>query len=248
MFSRTGGLHDVNVRVGHIIFISALMVAIGNAIQIISNHDPIHWHLIYVLPFIVLGGVALLIRHMKKSTIANIFMVLAWAGAYLGEEGNLTPAIFIIFALYIHISDTRLVLTLAGVLIVTVAKFAFAEYTVAQFFTYNSGYIFALGFYWYYIHPRGSGMFALDPHNAGSVDDVTLKVLHLMAEGKRVKEIADRVFLSREAVTKRLSRLRDEMGMSTNEQLIAYLVHIGMVTVTGWGKECPNGDNAAHNG
>lgn len=238
----------MRLRVGHIITISAFFVLIGNTITAITEGGPLLSIIIHTAPFALVAIGGLLVRIPKKSTIANIFMVLAWAGAYLGEEGNLTPAIFIIFALYIHISDTRLIVTLAGVLIVTVAKFAFAEYTVAQFFAYNSGYIFALGFYWYYIHPRGSGMFALDPHNAGSVDDVTLKVLHLMAEGKRVKEIADRVFLSREAVTKRLSRLRDEMGMSTNEQLIAYLVHIGMVTVTGWGKECPNGDNAAQNG
>jgi DNA-binding CsgD family transcriptional regulator len=237
----------VRVKVGQIISLSAFFALIGNTITAIVGSFDLLTIAAHVVPPFAVVVFGLSMRHPKKSTVANAFMVISWVWAALGGVGNLGPAVAIIFALYIHISDKRMIATLSGVLIVTVAKFALHGYTVAQFFTYNSGYMFAIGFYWYYIHPRGSGLFT--PHEGHPIDELTLTILHLMAEGYQTKEVADRVFLSREAVSKRLSRVRKELGARNNEQLFAYLTLKGIIRPTEpgeashMGNHSPNGDN-----
>lgn len=239
-------------RVGHILSLSATFICIGNVFQGIFDHQDTLYYLLHVAPFFLFGTIVLWVPHPKKELVANLFMILAWAGAWLGEEGNLTPAIFIMFALYVDVSDWRLTATLAGVIIVTVAKFVFAEYTVAQFFTYNSGYVFALGFYWYYIHPGGPGGFA--PIEGHPIDEINLRILHFMAEGKTRREIADRVFLSYDAVNKRMERLREAMEFETVEVMMYRLTVAGVIPsslpadfdgdegVSENGNLCPDGD------
>lgn len=218
----------MNQRVGRIlIIVAAISGAVGNIITAITGDHSFVTSVLYTAPPII-GGIGFLVaKHIKGPWLATFFMLCAWIAAGMGEQGNPASAFFVIFSFHAHKSDIRLIVMLAGVAIVTMGKFVFLDYGVSQFFAYNSGYIFFLGYYWYRVYREGPGGFA--PIEGHPIDEINLRILHLLAEGKTRQEIADRVFLSYSAVTQRVQRLREAMEFETVEVMMYRLTVAGVI-------------------
>ncbi|MBD3164983.1 response regulator [bacterium] len=59
-------------------------------------------------------------------------------------------------------------------------------------------------------------------------DDVNRSIIRLLCAGNTTKEIAREVELSQQAVFKRISKMREELNLKTNEQLAVWSVKMGL--------------------
>ena len=91
----------------------------------------------------------------------------------------------------------------------------FINFSAMQVLIMFAGYAYGILIYYNLFHPKKPSM-AYHPR----LDDENIEILEHLAAGLTNKEIADRVFLSQNAVTKRLKTMRDNFNVKSNCQLI----------------------------
>lgn len=153
---------------------------------------------------------------------ALLYALMGLAVTYTGYEGNFSGAIFILFSIYIfNTNKSNLILSISTLLIIT-SKFALKSFTIGE--TVNMFIIYSLVFIIYFIliHPKNPSMI----YNP-KIDEENSQIIELIAAGKTNKEIADKVYLTQNAVTKRLKTMRDNFQVKSNCELIYILTKKG---------------------
>ena len=85
-------------------------------------------------------------------------------------------------------------------------------------------YAFSFGVYFVLIHPKSESKPVLS-----KVDEDTIKIVGYIRDGKKVKEIAELVYLSNDAVYSRLSRARKLYECENTAQLCELFVGFGFL-------------------
>lgn len=184
-----------------------------NIIDMISQESNLFEYFKFALPFAIAMGVIYFIKNYKVNAI--VYALFGILTTLTGSTGNFSGAIFICFSIYIfNTKKTNIILILLMVLS-TAANYTMKGFTIADSLNNFAAYMFTIIIYFILIHPKKPSMI-YHP----KLDEENIEILEHLAGGLTNKEIADHVFLSQNAVTKRLKTMRDNFNVKSNCQLI----------------------------
>jgi DNA-binding CsgD family transcriptional regulator len=136
----------------------------------------------------------------------------------MGLEDNATGAIFLIYSFYIFHTTKSNIIIMCLTLVAIVCKFMFFGFTIAQAINMILAYIYIFLIYYILIHPKSDNK---KPVICPKLDYQTVEILQNLYEGINIKQIAYDIFLSEDAVSKRIQRAKKTMGAKSREHLLA---------------------------
>lgn len=190
-----------------------------NMIKAIVNR----WHymdwLIYVVSFFIVVVIYMFIDSFKLD--AWIIFVCAVMCIVFGDWGNLSGASFLIFSIYMMRFKEKLYILFGIIIIATVVKFLFflPENGLINTVMYLIGFEFIVVFYFNNIHPGVK--VNIDE------DEINIQIIELLMEGNRVKEVAERLSLTDNAICKRIEKMRAKYECGNNIQLVCKFMKNG---------------------
>jgi DNA-binding CsgD family transcriptional regulator len=212
----TGGINSLTKL--SLVFLSVTLVL--NLLDMIVEQAGLIQYVVFVLPFVITIGSVLIFRGYKVNAfVYAIFGLLTTLGA---NTGNFSGAIFICFSLYIFNTKKTNVILIALLVVCIGANSTIRGFTVSDTLNNLNAYAFTVAVYYYLIHPRPAKII-----ESCKFDGENKEILEYLADGYSNKEIADKVYLTHNAVTKRLKTLRDNMGVRSNSQLVHVLTKKG---------------------
>jgi len=208
------------LKIHHINIIVLSLLLLFNFFNGFLQEMGILYYVYYVLPFFIVLVAYFLCRKYYIDSylllLASVFSILA------GEWGNLSGAVFLCFFFYSIRDNTAIIITLICTLVAIVAKMCMdVNGTITRTISYIIGYTYILTMYFLLIHPKKNNV------NRLNEDEINLTIIDLLISGYRTKEIADKVFLSQNAVTKRITKMREKYSCKNNEQLVLCFIRKG---------------------
>ncbi len=193
--------------------IAFIIVMVINVFDQISRSQSLAGRAIYTLPFLILIALCYIFRNKYKFNAYLYFGMSLLALMTTSEAGNLTGLIFLIYSLYVFQSfkTNMIVVIITSIGIASKIFFGFTAMEIAG--TYL-GYVYCLLIYYILIHPKKPTVVP-----AHDLDQDNRKIVEYLVAGYNNKEIAYRVALTENAVTKRLKAMRDHFEVRTNSQL-----------------------------
>jgi len=162
-----------------------------------------------------------------KNWNAILYIIQGLITTYIGFEGNFSGIVFIVFAVYIFNKDKFTITCIILTLLTLTAKFAFKELTIGQ--VVNMLIIYTVVFLIYYIliHPKKPEI----EINiiCKELDSETVRIIQMLYSGETIKEIADKIYLTESAVTKRIYRANEIMNAKTRPHLIGICIEKGYI-------------------
>ena len=193
--------------------IAAMTLVAGfNLVDGIHHHTEVVRLLLFTVPFVAVAVALFFIKTYKINAV--VYAISGLLVAATGGTGNFSGAIFLIFSFYIFntaVTNWILLFLCAGVLTV---KYLFAGYTIPDMLNQIVAYAFTFGIYFVLMHPRGK---------VAGLDEDEEEIIQCMSEGMRVKEIADQMNLTANAIYKRQRKLREKYKCGSNAELIGKL-------------------------
>ncbi len=210
------------MRIGQKLSISIAIILIGNAVNGLIRGELLFYYIMYVGIFIPIILILLLFPKTPKNRIVSIILlILSCIGVWFGGDSNLVSATLFCFAIYIIRPEKRTIYVYSGSLIISmILKFTFMGLNIPQFFVVMAGSSFIIILYQHYIHPRQK-IDSAPPVICPELDSETLKIVQKLYLGCSVKDISDMVYLTQDAVSKRIGRARNTMGAKTTAHLLA---------------------------
>jgi hypothetical protein len=211
------------LKVHHInIFFLSLLIILNIYTGIIERMGLIYYTG-YVFPFV--AGIILYSFFRTFMIDALLFIIASALTIFVGTWGNLTGAIFLCFAFYCCKDETIIIITIFCTLIAIISKMLIDEnVTIIRTVLYILGYAYIILHYYILIHPKKK--INLTRLNE---DDINIMIIDFLMSGDRLKEIADKINLSQNAVTKRIEKMRDKYNAGNNIQLIISLIRKGKI-------------------
>lgn len=217
----------MNNQIGLINIIVLFLVGTLNLVNIIYLDGPLMAYCIYVIPFYTMIIPVWLMWH-KNVTLkiyALLFVLLGMCVTILGQHGNATGIIFICFSLYIYHSKRIIFFTFASLILSLVIKYLLNGFDFVKGMNLIIVYAYVLFIYYDLIHPKKPEL-----QVSNNMDDINKEIVELLAAGYRPKEIGEKtdIFLSVDAVRKRIQRMCKQFDCETTEQLIYQLYKRGL--------------------
>ena len=203
------------------IFVLSLISILNIYTGIIEKMDFIYY-VYYVLPFII----SLIIYSFFRNYIidALLFIIASSLSIFISSWGSLTSPIFLCFAFYCLDDKKIIVITCFCTLIAIISKMIIDENgTIIRTIMYIIGYSYIILIYYILIHPKKSYNIIIDE------DKINLKIIDFLIRGNRIKEIANKVYLSENAITKRIEKMRLKYNCGNNEQLVYNFMEKGYI-------------------
>lgn len=195
--------------------VALVLVGAFNLIDCISERSPFLDYILYVLVFYLIAGFIIYAAKKNKYKWNALLFAILGIGTLLGNEpDNYSGAVFIMFSLYIFNSKKTNLILMAVMIITIVGKNIFFDLDITN--TVNLFLVYAYVFLVYYIliHPKKPIIIS-----GPNLDYENTKIVEYLVAGYTNKEIAYRVALTENAVTKRLLAIRSNFGARTNSQL-----------------------------
>ena len=202
--------------------LAMLSVASFNALDCYVNSRGAERYLLYVAPFFILGLLVLFWKNYKVNAV--LYAAAGVIIALTGGNGNFSGAIFLIFSIYIFNTFKTMLALLVLTAISIVSRCVFLDYTIPDTINLFIAYAFSFGVYFVLIHPKSESKPVLS-----KVDEDTIKIVGYIRDGKKVKEIAELVYLSTDAIYSRLSRARKLYECENTAQLCELFVVLGFL-------------------
>ena len=203
------------------IFVLSLISILNIYTGIIEKMDFIYY-VYYVLPFII----SLIIYSFFRNYIidALLFIIASSLSIFISSWGSLTSPIFLCFAFYCLDDKKIIVITCFCTLITIISKMIMDENgTIIRTIMYIIGYSYIILIYYILIHPKKSYNILIDE------DKINLEIISFLIQGNRIKEIANKVYLSENAITKRIEKMRVKYNCRNNEQLVYSFTEKGYI-------------------
>ena len=197
-----------------IINIIAFVLIFGiNVFDQIAKTQSFIGRAIYTLPFLIFIALCIIFKSKYKFS-AYLFLLMSLIPLYTSKEpGNMIGVTFLIFSLYIF-QTLKTNLIILSITVIAVASTMFRGLTSMQIIATYIGYVYFLAIYYILIHPKKPMIVP-----AHDLDQDNRKIVEYLVAGYNNKEIAYRVALTENAVTKRLKAMRDHFEVRTNSQL-----------------------------
>ena len=203
------------------IFVLSLISILNIYTGIIEKMDFIYY-VYYVLPFII----SLIIYNFFRNYIidALLFIIASSLSIFISSWGSLTSPIFLCFAFYCLDDKKIIVITCFCTLIAIISKMIIDENgTIIRTILYIIGYSYIILIYYILIHPKKSYNIIIDE------DKINLEIIDFLIQGNRIKEIAIKVYLSENAIKKRIEKMRLKYNCGNNEQLVYNFTEKGYI-------------------
>lgn len=212
MVDRISNLTKINIS-------ALLFVIVLNSLTIIYRQA---YNLIpfYLVPFLIIILLLFIFRKHQKKINAVLMFLLGLIIAFVGNTGNFSGAVFIVFAFHLDPGRNKTIFRLALLTIALAAKGLLVEINAVQILTQVFIHYLCFGYY-YVLFTEKKVVTILE------IEDQTEQIIDYIREGKTRKEIASLTFLSPAAITKRLNRLRDKQGYKTVDQMLLCLSEKG---------------------
>ncbi len=208
---RGGSIKKYPITTINIVAFSVIMMV--NVFDQIARSQSFIGRAIYTLPFLILIALCYIFRNKYKFN-AYLYFGMSMLGLMTtGEAGTLAGIFFLICSLYISQSfkTNVIIIILTSIGVASKIFFGFTAMEIAG--TYL-GYVYCLLIYYILIHPKKPTVVP-----AHDLDQDNRKIVEYLVAGYNNKEIAYRVALTENAVTKRLKAMRDHFEVRTNSQL-----------------------------
>ena len=211
---------------------SILFVGIINFINFVIENKATIEIATHQAPFIIIG--ALLILYRKKISrhfTGIIFALLGIMTTLLGLEDNTGGMVFYIFAFYIFLTKTKyIIFTLALTFLAILIKSTILGFSIAESYNLIGFYIWAIIIYFDLIHPKPK------PDNKITVicqelDSITVDILQKLYLGFSAKEVSTMVYLTQDAVSKRIGRAKKTMNAKNTYHLLAICQDKGYIAL-----------------
>ena len=175
----------------------------------------------YTLPFIVLGILCYIFRKKYKFNAYLFASAAILSALVMDDPGTLTGVIFLMFSLYIFQSLKTNIIILIAVFLSVVSKI-FTGFSGMEIVNILFGYVYCLVIYYILIHPK-------KPNIYNGLDEITREIIEYKMAGWSTKQVADKVFLSTDAVQKRISRACTKYDSGNLAQLVYKLMKKGYI-------------------
>lgn len=205
-----------HVKIRHINILTLFLVLFFNIINSIQKTYDIERYIFYILPFAITLPICIFFKSYKID--AYLFLIASIMSILIGNWGNLSGAVFLCFSLYCF-ENKRLTMIVICLTIISVGlKFIFLrkDSLITESILYLIGYSYIFIIYYILIHPKN--YFNIDE------DSINKKIIQFLIEGNKNKEIANKINLSQNAITKRIEKMRSKYNCGNNEQLIFYFI------------------------
>lgn len=201
-----------------------LFIVIQNTI--ISIVDDI-FYIVYLFPFII--SIILLFVIRKKPEILNSYILFFFAviQSFLGERGNFGGVIFLIFSIKLYGSRNQNIIRIGIIIIIIGLKSVFLNMSVLA--VINLIFLYSGSLVLYHILFYDKKKFNIE------IDDQTEQIIFWLVRGYEIKEIAEKIYMSSAAVSKRIQRLKEKCGCKTVYELI-YLLSLSGQHYKKWTK------------
>jgi DNA-binding CsgD family transcriptional regulator len=208
--------------------ITIICVCLFNLFKGIATNKPLAGYFIYVLPFFILFTFNT-INQLKKWYKGNaILYAVLGIGTLLGNEpANYSGAIFIIYSFYIFNSFRTNIVLFSVVFISIVAKNIFHGIDVNNTINLIISYAFTFSIYYILIHPKPKPerKILFCPH----LDEKDLIIVEKLSQSYIHKQIAPLVGLNPGAVSRRISRMYEKLGVHSAPGLVAKCLELGYI-------------------
>jgi len=212
-----------NIKVRHLNLAACFILSFFNFIECLSKKYNIEMYFIYVLPFIIVFIVCFFIKSLRMD--AYVFGAASILAIFGGTWGNLTGVLFLCFSIYCFKNDKLVLSVITLTFISIVIKFIFIRQgTINEAVAYILGYAYFIVIYYKLMHPKE--LFSCEQLKE---DDINVNIIQMLIEGNRIKKIADKVFLTHNAVTKRINTMRTKYKCGNNEQMIFNFMKSGYI-------------------
>lgn len=198
------------------------MVIILNIISMTLNHIEIKYMLIKNVPlFIILSIYLILNKKIKYKANAVIFYLYSIILLFTDSQSDLTFTVFLIFSLYIFNTFKTIITMIMVTSLCILIKYLINDYSLVWFLTYLIGTAFVVSIYYVLIHPKDNIIV-----RSSFIDYTNEQIIKMTINGYSRKEISEKLYISSDAVSKRIARLKRDFGFKngTNMQLLAYLI------------------------
>lgn len=206
-------------------YILILLIPINAIISfIIENETNILKYFIAVIPFIIaliIYKIFLRYRFITNSVLYFFCSILCISFAPWDSPHG---AIFLMFAIYTWNNKVVLWIYFIITMIFIAIKTIFMPEPTTRILNYVIAYAWLMALYFKKIHPKKqTNLTRLNE------DNVNIMIIDLLMSGDRLKQIADKINLSQNAVTKRIEKMRDKYNAGNNIQLIVSLIKKGKI-------------------
>lgn len=196
-----------------------LLLFVYNLLDQIIKNQNILLRIQYTVPFLIAAILCYVFRKKYKYN-AYLFAVMSvFSIVFTSQPGILTGAVFLVFSLYIF-QTKKTNIIIAGCAAVAIATKIFTGFSTIQVLNLIIGYAYCVGIYYILIHPKPDKV-------PSKIDDVSWRIIEMRINGLEIKEIADKIYLSTDAVNKRIKRMRHKFNCKNREQLIYKLSKLG---------------------
>lgn len=200
-----------------------LLIGVINLIRGILDFRSFVYFLEFVVPFFVALGINILSWkkgffkwHAVLYGIIGIWVILS------NEPSNFSAVVFILFSFHIFNNKVSNVVLFCGVVIAVFIRNVLVDsepgFLVAHYLVF--GYVFVI---YFLLFQKNTISFSKE------IDDITRQLITLKTKGYTTKEIADRMCLSTDAISKRLKRLCVKFGCKNNDVLLYTLLRDGHI-------------------
>ena len=215
-------IEQLNTANSSLLFLIAVMIIIS----CVEASRPFVKYL-YSIPFF---GMSILIFLKKKKVTPRItaifFIIVAGLCIAFGDQGNLTGALFISYAVISIFSNRKIMIISAiSTVILILAKSIYSNWTLAQTMIYMVGFIYSVAIYYILNAKRKASVVCRE------IDYETAEILELVLKGKTYKEIGDLRDVGKEAISKRVANARKQLGATCNMDLGAIMATKGYIVL-----------------
>lgn len=170
----------------------------------------------YVAPFILIIGALYLLRKWQSQITCYFLLIAGIIVILVGNNGNFSGAIFIIFSIHLDPGRNKTIFKLALMAITIAIKSLLIQITTIQLI--NLMFIHFLVYIYYYVLFTEKKTVTIY-----EIEDQTDQIIDYLMAGLTIKEIGIKTCLTPAAVTKRINRLRDSENCKTTYQLMAIM-------------------------
>ncbi len=227
---RDGGIvrgtrETFNVKNG--LFITA--VGLVNFVNYLIESKPNIEILTHQAPFVILGAFIVLNRkNISRKITAVLFSILGILTTLQGLEDNTGGLVFFIYAFYIFSNRTHIIITLSITSLAILLKSTLLGFSIAESYNIIIFYIWAIIIYFDIIHPKSDTSTSVI---CPKLDAETLQILQKLYSGINIKQISYDMFITEDAVSKRIQRARIKMNAKSREHLLAVCRELGYISL-----------------
>ena len=200
-----------------------LLIPINSIISfLMTNEKDILKYFVATIPFIIALIVYAIFKRHKFVTNSILYFFCSILCILFAPWDSPTGVFLLCLAIYTWNNKVIMWQFFIFTILTIGIKTIFTPEPTTRIINYILVYAWFIALYFIKFHP-GVTM----AHN--SLEDTNQKIMKLLVSGYHTKEIADKICISQNAVSKRIGQIRVKFDCKSNEQMIYYMIEKGII-------------------